>query len=73
MSEKKAKKIRKEPKVMIDIRIQVLDTGEIKIEAPTNLDLFHQVITQSERIMRENYAEKQKVIALQKKRLILLN
>jgi len=73
MSGKKAKEQRKELKVMIDIRIQVLDTGEIKIDAPTNLDLFHEVITQAERIMRENYEDKKKVVELQKKKLILLN
>jgi len=73
MGGKKAKKERKEPKVMIDIRIQVLDTGEIKIDAPPNLDIFHEVITQAERIMKENYAQKQKVVELQKKKLILLN
>jgi len=73
MNGKKAKKIRKEPKVMIDIRIQVLDTGEIKIEAPADLDLFHEVITQAERVMKETYKGRNKVVELQKKKLILLN
>ena len=71
MSGKKAKEKRKEPKVMIDIGIQVLDTGEIKIDAPSDLDLFHEVITQAERVMRENYAEKKKVIALNERKLVL--
>jgi len=73
MNGKKAKKIRKEPKVMVDIRIQVLDTGEIKIEAPADLDLFHEVITQAERVMKETYKGRNKVVELQKKKLILLN
>ena len=72
MSGKKAKEQRKEPKVMVDIRIQVLDTGEIKINGP-KLEIFLEVITQARRIMIENDAQKQKVVELQKKKLILLN
>uniref|UniRef100_A0A6M3K7R7 Uncharacterized protein n=1 Tax=viral metagenome TaxID=1070528 RepID=A0A6M3K7R7_9ZZZZ len=72
MSGKKAKEQRKEPKVMVDIRIQVLDTGEIMINGP-KLEIFLEVITQARRIMIENDAQKQKVVELQKKKLILLN
>ena len=72
MSGKKAKEERKEPKVMVDIRIQVLDTGEILINGP-KLDIFLEVIKQARRIMIENEAQKQKVVELQKKKLILLN
>jgi len=72
MNGKKAKEERKEPKVMVDIRIQVLDTGEIMINGP-KLEIFLEVITQARRIMIENEAQKQKVVELQKKKLILLN
>jgi len=72
MNGKKAKEQRKEPKVMVDIRIQVLDTGEIMINGP-KLEIFLEVITQARRIMIENDAQKQKVVELQKKKLILLN
>ena len=64
MTKKKVKLIgnnggKEKVKTMIDIRIQVLNTGEIKIDAPKNLNLFREVLIQAERVMEETYGDQQ--------------
>ena len=72
MRGKKVKQLKKQPKVVIDIKIQVLNTGEILIESPPDPDLFHEVCTQAERIMKANYKKKENLALLVPDKRIVL-
>jgi len=69
MNDKKAKAKPKEEirERAVDIHIEVFKDGSIEINAPPDVRLFHEVITQAERIMNENYGpkkEEKKIVEL---------
>jgi len=62
----------KKIKTMIDIRIQVLSNGQIKIDAPKNLVLFNEVLNQASRVMEETYGAEQTTVTEEEKKVIEL-
>lgn len=59
---------KKQPWTVFDINIKVFSDGKISIDAPKDLTVFHEIITQAERIMIENYGPKKR-----ERKLIKLN
>ncbi len=45
-------------RTVFDINIKVFSNGKISINAPKDLAVFHEIITQAERIMIETYGPK---------------
>lgn len=68
--QKRNKQKKDKPWVVFDVNIKVFNDGQISIDAPTDLVIFREIITQAERIMTERYGPKKtdgKVVQLNPK------